>query len=532
MPSLRTIYDCMFSPKLLKIYGNGPAEKYYQPSSLEKWSGKVINSIYVIWRLGIYTSPALAALLYQRGYFDLDGLLVLSQLAAGVGVVLVASMCARAMSRADDPAYRQFVDALRAARRASEMSGETKRRLRAYEFGFASWPVEYKCRDTIRQNRQLTSSKPLHLNLMQSLLQIPYKAIAYVAIHTFGIRLIYPGSIGLLQMVLEQSLLQGRSRLIEVFRGERFKIETADENEIDAMFVNNRGVSTNGNTLVICCEGNAGFYEIGIAMTPLAATYSVLGWNHPGFAGSTGRPYPPQEQNAMNAVIQFAVHKLHFKLENILLFGWSIGGYSTSWGAMNYPEIKGVILDATFDDVLPLAVNHMPSWWGPIINIAIREHVNLNIFEQLSKYPGPVLLFRRTEDEVICLSEGDLSSNRGNHLLYKLLRHRYPFIFDAQQSQLLLDYLAVPQGYQEFFAKYSVDERVCQSLLQSYISEYSKSYPMKIGEDFSSQDKSKMALYLAKNYMKDFKSTHCVNLPPEMFQPPWDVTIESDFVFT
>lgn len=33
--------------------------------------------------------------------------------------------------------------------------------------------------------------------------------------------------------------------------------------------------------------GNAGFYEIGIMSTPLSKKYSVVGWNHPGFAGST-----------------------------------------------------------------------------------------------------------------------------------------------------------------------------------------------------------------------------------------------------
>ena len=40
---------------------------------------------------------------------------------------------------------------------------------------------------------------------------------------------------------------------------------------------------------VVCCEGNAGFYEIGSCATPLEAGYSVLGWNHPGFGGSTVR---------------------------------------------------------------------------------------------------------------------------------------------------------------------------------------------------------------------------------------------------
>jgi hypothetical protein len=53
-----------------------------------------------------------------------------------------------------------------------------------------------------------------------------------------------------------------------------------------------------GKTLVICCEGNAGFYEIGVMGTPLEAGYSVLGWNHPGFYGSTGVPLPSQASTA------------------------------------------------------------------------------------------------------------------------------------------------------------------------------------------------------------------------------------------
>jgi len=61
--------------------------------------------------------------------------------------------------------------------------------------------------------------------------------------------------------------------------------------QIDTMFVDRRGNSnpdSNGAFLVISSEGNAGFYEIGVMSSPLEAGYSVLGWNHPGFGGSTG----------------------------------------------------------------------------------------------------------------------------------------------------------------------------------------------------------------------------------------------------
>ena len=52
-----------------------------------------------------------------------------------------------------------------------------------------------------------------------------------------------------------------------------------------------------------------------------------------------GMPYPDQELNAIDTVMQFAIHGLKFQPENILLFGWSIGGYPTSWAAMNYPDV-------------------------------------------------------------------------------------------------------------------------------------------------------------------------------------------------
>jgi hypothetical protein len=61
------------------------------------------------------------------------------------------------------------------------------------------------------------------------------------------------------------------------------------------------------------------------------------------------------------------------------------------------------ILDASFDDVLPLALSRFPVAWEPLLKCVIREHMNLNNIEQLNKYSGPVLLYRRTEDEIIAI---------------------------------------------------------------------------------------------------------------------------------
>ncbi|CAG9770407.1 unnamed protein product [Ceutorhynchus assimilis] len=528
MSSIKSIWKCMFSPKLYQIYGNGPAERIYEPLPLERWGDCVINSIYTIWKFGLYTSPFWGIILYNKGYLEPQGLALIMKFAAGMGVILIVSICFKGIGRAQNTTYQRFLEVLE---RAEENVTVTKPELMRYDFEFKSWPVEY---DLSRQRSPISRSTARRSqNNVEYLMSLPFRMIAYLAIHTFGIRLIYPGSVGILQTILDSSLLQGRSRLVQLYKGERFKIKTTDENDIDTMFLDRRKSKGCGEILVICCEGNAGFYEIGTMITPIAAGYSVLGWNHPGFGGSTGMPYPSQEQNAVDAVMQFAMDKLNFKMENIIFFGWSIGGYTSSWAAMAYPAIKGVVIDATFDDIMPLAINHMPGWWEPIVKLAIREHVNLDVYEQLVKFNGPILLIRRSEDEVICIKDGNLSSNRGNDLLIKILTKRYPCIFGGPQLAILNDYLAVTGIEQErVIEKYNVDPSVCLSLIQSYISEHSKSFPMKIGEEFDFNEKNQMALFLATKYMKDFKATHCVPLPQDMFTVPWDVNVESDFVFT
>merc|ERR1711935_710973 len=106
-------------------------------------------------------------------------------------------------------------------------------------------------------------------------------------------------------------------------------------------------------------EGNAGFMEVGSFTSVMASQYSTLGWNHPGFGDSTGTPYPVNDGAAMVAVVEYAINQLGFDEKNVVLYGWSIGGYSVVFGARHFPNLRGVYLDATFDDVMPLAEHVM-----------------------------------------------------------------------------------------------------------------------------------------------------------------------------
>jgi len=244
---------------------------------------------------------------------------------------------------------------------------------------------------------------------------------------------------------------------------------------------------------------------MGIMETPLKANYSVLGWNHPGFGGSTGEAFPEQEMNAIDVVIQFALHRLGFQLENIVLYAWSIGGFTATWAATTYPEINSLILDATFDDLLPLALAQMPRSWKPLVVRTVREYLNLNVAEQLCKFNGPVHLIRRSKDEVITIGDSsNIQANRGNILLTKLLQCRY-------KSHL----------HPDIWREHNVDEEFCHSLAVTCATEENGVYPSSLGEDLQTEAKLQMVLFLASKYMMDFDSGHCQPLPADMFFLPW-----------
>jgi hypothetical protein len=122
----------------------------------------------------------------------------------------------------------------------------------------------------------------------QRLFHYPSLLLGYICVNVFGRRLMFPGSLQLLRKMIERPLLDGRTNLIVQHRAKRYLLQTADGNNIDTIFVDRRQSNT-GQTLIITCEGNAGFYEMGCMATPIERGYSVLGWNRPGFGESSVR---------------------------------------------------------------------------------------------------------------------------------------------------------------------------------------------------------------------------------------------------
>ncbi|XP_031950209.1 phosphatidylserine lipase ABHD16A isoform X2 [Corvus moneduloides] len=550
------LLSCVLGPRLYRVHrprapgaaggapggpqgGNGagsergePAwDSYYQPRGLEKHTDSVLALASVLWSISYYASPLAVFYLYRKGLLTMSRVVPLSHCVATLGLLLAGVACLRGLGRWSNPQYLEFIAALEESHRSG--TPEAKRKLGLYTFDFRSWPVDFRW-DSAGPAWGGSRAVPLlrdpprprggSRGLLGALRKLPCALVRLLLAHTLGRRMLFPGSVRLLQRALLPTLLQGQARLVEQFGGQRAKLVACDGNEIDAMVIDRRGRDPRGDTLVICCEGNAGFYEVGCLSTPLEAGYSVLGWNHPGFGGSTGVPLPQSEANAMDVVMRFALQHLNFAPPNIVLYAWSIGGFTATWAAMSYPDVGGLVLDASFDDLVPLALKVLPRSWRDLVTQTVREHLNLNNAEQLCRYQGPVLLVRRTKDEIITTTvPDDIASNRGNDLLLKLLQHRYPKVMADEGLRAVWEWLeaATPEEESSVLRGCAPDEGWCQEQLKAFAGDRSPPFPWSLGEELSPAQRRQLALYLAQKHLQNFEASHCTPLPPQAFRLPW-----------
>ncbi len=177
-------------------------------------------------------------------------------------------------------------------------------------------------------------------------------------------------------------------------------------------------------------------------------------------------PFPENEVSAVDVVVKFAIDKLGFGEKSIIIMGWSIGGYTASWAAMTYPDIKGLILDACFDDISPLALAKMPSLWTPLVVPLVKNYFNLNVSAHLDRYSGPVLIIRRTQDEIINTSEDEpTKTNRANDILFKLFKARFPILMeDEKVCETLEQWLSGGLENQSKFNKHLITISISHSV--------------------------------------------------------------------
>eukprot|EP00096_Caligus_rogercresseyi_P001273 TRINITY_DN1202_c0_g1_i2.p1 TRINITY_DN1202_c0_g1~~TRINITY_DN1202_c0_g1_i2.p1 ORF type:complete len:493 (-),score=138.66 TRINITY_DN1202_c0_g1_i2:151-1629(-) len=488
----KELWMCLRGPRLYCIYPTDPSavvSRPYTANRLERYGDMTMMSIHLMKEVMRYGSPLLIPYLFQRGVFTYEGFGSIVSFIVVVSMTYALSWSLRGLGRALNPTYRSFLAELQAAKVSWSIKDKTK--ILGYDFEFHAWPVEF-----------IAPPSPLtHTNKEEpfSIWSLPLKPLSWLLAHSVGLSLVYPGSTALLQAGIHPQLMQGRSTLIRRHGGLRYKLKASNGNTVDTMYLQRSGEK--GKTLIINCEGNGGYYEIGVTSPAVDSGHSVLGWNHPGFGWSTGRPFPGQERAAADAVIQFAIQELGYKPSEIIIYGWSIGGFTASWLASQYPELKCIILDATFDVLLPLAVARMPQKLTPLIKDAVKTYIDLNVAEQLSKYHGKIRLVRRSQDEMLTTDPDDFSTNRGNNLLHQLLTMRYPKVIN---SELLWKYLKLNSVEKDdFVSKLNLNDGDLKEILNKSAKgdNGDKVYPSSLGSEdthqlLSQETKDQLTIFL------------------------------------
>ncbi|PAA75941.1 hypothetical protein BOX15_Mlig017438g2 [Macrostomum lignano] len=543
------IWDFFSGPRLYRYLDSSSQSQPYEANIFEAIPDYIFGTTRFCIGLAQWGWPmALPYMLKQALYSSADQLSLRCQsaLSYSIGAVclLLCAACCRTLGRSLNPTYSAFTQSLRKARRG--FTAEDKESLSKYDFDFWAWPVEFKATQTQPLQPASGPAEPVPHPLDWLL-----GPASRLLVQTIGIRMTYPGCTALMNAVVRPMLQQTRARLQTQHRIQRFKLLTPSGFEVEAFFADRRSGGDghgNGEILIVCCEGNAGYPEIGCTGVPLEKGHSVIGWNHPGFAGSTGLPFPDTEREFIETVLQFAQQRLGFEPGDTALLAWSIGGYSATWAAARQPQLRYLLLDATFDNIEELAVKAMPKFASWFVRYAVRHHLRLDNAEQLCRYPGPVKIIRRTQDEMITTGRpGELVTNRGNQLLLALLRRRYPNLLPAPGAAggasdgliVLNCFLARGQKAQltEYLASvgYIGDEACLRHLANSrrrrlrQIGNQNPGrqiYPLDIGVGLGQADRVSVLLFLAGKLMVNMESTHCTPLTPGLFTPPWSELTE------
>ena len=470
----------MVGPELYYVYDGRMSP--YEANRIEKWTHPPIKFFVRFYKLLIPCSSIFLCI-------PLGGSIILISL-----FVLTLFYLLRGVGRVRNPVYHKFITTLVLDLQRSELR-QNYESTKSYDFDISCLPPLY------HQNK---------FKLCPKISNLPNHHFDWLLSKLFSV-FVYPGSVRFSFFRNSKNHAKYRYQLTTSYKGSRVKLQCNSRQILDTMYA--VASFRRHNTLVIVCKGNYSFYESRGMTSWVRRGYPCIGWNHCGYGYSTGSPTGRQEKEAILTLVSYAVEVLGYPVENILLHGNSIGGFTACFASAAFPDIHGLILEATFDDISSLVPALVPRFLPRnLITRILRYCYDLDNISYLLQYRGPLTLIRKTEDILMRSEPRNLGSNRINFVLLEVMKQRYGDLFTSEdcfegvQLWLSADSGEICEIEKDF------DRIPCVTYLENY-----NSLAL---QETSLCFKKELALFIATQFLKNQNSPHSSYLSSQFYRPP------------
>lgn len=170
---------------------------------------------------------------------------------------------------------------------------------------------------------------------------------------------------------------------------------------------------TDGKPVIVMFHGNAGNLSHRASRLQYFAKsgYGMMLVGYRGYSGNSGRAGESGFYRDARAAITWLQKEEGLKENDIVLLGESIGSGSASQMAVEYKNVRALILEAPLTSLPAVAVEKFPWAWPASFLI-------LDVYDNISKAPyftAPLLVIHGTDDEVIGVQHGrDLYAAAGS----------------------------------------------------------------------------------------------------------------------
>ncbi len=189
-----------------------------------------------------------------------------------------------------------------------------------------------------------------------------------------------------------------RSSPVIVNGVEEFTVTTSDGLSIKSWFVAPVQDAFGMNKVIVFFHGNAGHrgHRLGKAVLYVQQGYSVLLTDYRGYGGNAGHPSEEGFYKDARAQIDFLIKEKGYSQSDIVLYGESIGTGVSVQMAMEYTDVRAVVLESPFSSLLDVAADRY--FFVPVRYLLKDRFLSS---EKISGLKMPVLIVHGAQDRTI-----------------------------------------------------------------------------------------------------------------------------------